>query len=300
MVFVAVVAILIIGFFLPYLATIDDVDLNLKAYSPRGWDGGGCTGGLCTMVPPNGPGGPGNLLDQSEYVASWSPNLIGQRVTLQGGVRPALITGCTITGYHYDLHLEVDGEPDQHVLSTDVSSTLSFAGGWVATPSLYWDMKSPDGKTVIPEGARVHARFYYRCFSLTGEGWNLAAEQTSFVHTGIGTVNWGKGQHLVGETAVATWHIGYVAEPQTNRGWTVYVTSGAQGGKTVAGPIDITQTDGRISYVVTDADFSTANPANELTVHLKNELWSKQYDVTTTITKAELARIVSERTFTSR
>ncbi|HLB67920.1 MAG TPA: hypothetical protein VJN63_05595 [Thermoplasmata archaeon] len=269
----------------PFLTLIGGVDVDFKSYEAKDhWAGVACGGNNPTRS------ADGLLLDQKEYIASWSPNLIGQRVTIAGGIQwlDRFLRISYVDKLRVQLTIDLmDGKGEQVVLDTEVAASTAFTVPLARTtfcyPTSYWDIVSPDGKTVIPEGSVLHASWWYHEFI---DAWYLVGEQRSVLHTGIGILNRNQDQVTVGETACFTWHVGYVSDPVTKRGWSAHVVSGAQGYKTVAGPQVLTDTDGQVCYKTSDADFSSATPNNELRAFLKNELWDKSFDITTTITAA--------------
>lgn len=203
-------------------------------------------------------------------------------------------TGTIVDDLRYSIFLRTPGVPGVNVTkvyTTHVELPGAIAiSGVMCFPSAYWDIVSPDGKSTIPEGSVVRGEWYIHLWL---GGWHLAGSQESRVHTGIGWISRAQDQVVVGDTACWRYQVGYVTDEKTGKGWTVHVTSGAQGWKTVLGPIALTQTDGEICYDVQPADFSTSSTANELHAYLRNELWGKSFDITTTITQEQLAHASS-------
>lgn len=278
------------------------IDCTFQSLSPHdsGYQGYGCTGGICSTNP-TGPGYPGNLIRWSEYIASWDPAGGGQQVVVQGGysIIPGYWGTCYVDNAHYNIDLHwLDGNnawQTSRVLDTDVSTSGGYSlNGVYTTASVDWIVGSPDGKTILVSGDWIQASFSVHCAPVFGfgGGWYEEANQKSVIITGIGVTNWQQGQYLVGQQALADYHVGFVNDPQTGHAeWSIYITSGAQGGQTVFGPIYLTQTDGTISYTVQPADFNIngAPGTNFLIVHLKNALFSKSWDKTTTISVQALA-----------
>lgn len=233
-------------------------------------------------------GSDGKLLDQDKYIASWSPSLIGQRATIAGGYDIGKIQALGVDDASYTLTLYIEDSP-LVVYSSKVTipSGVGLSGIRCLAPA-YWDIAHPDGRTIIPQGSVLQAKIGIHI--IFGD-WFYGVQE-SFIFTGIGDIRRNQDQVIVGETASWGYEVGYVSDDISGRGWTysVYSTCSAN---IVVGPTVVTQTQGSFSYVVKPTDFSTGCRANELRASLKNELWSKDFDITTTITQEELANAPS-------
>src|SRR3990170_4509938 len=117
-----------------------------SSFHSNGW-GAACGGNNPTT------GSDGQFLDQDSYVASWTPNLIGQRVTMSGGVSDAVGLGI-VDDRMYKLFLRI-GTESMTVYESHIQTGTSIFSGIRCYQSAYWDIKHPDGKTVIPEGAVI-------------------------------------------------------------------------------------------------------------------------------------------------
>lgn len=245
------------------------------------WSGMGCTGAVCTTYP-SGPGTPGNLIRWSEYISSWTGNGMGQQVIVEGGFQ-TLDNGvsCFEDGTNTAIILHwMDGSgvwhADQVAFAHEVVDWYTVENRH-SSPELDWVVQSPDGKTILTSGDWIEARYSVHCAPVlgVGGGWQDVAWQNSVIISGIGSVTWQKGQYVTGDVAAADYHIPYIANPQNNAPeWSLYITSGAQGGATVYGPVSLTSYDGTIYYTVKDSDFNVNGNqgSNFLEVHLRNAI----------------------------
>jgi len=264
----------------------------------KGWvTGGGATGNNL----------PGELLDQSEYIASWSPNLIGQRVTWIGAAVytdhvPWNDVDIAITEVKTTIDITYPNGTILRIasLTTQGDSSKHDDGAWFQTNNGYWDILSPDGQRVIPEGTVITANLYAHIveirpwpFPPVDNGICQIASDQALIHTGIGSIWWDRDPALyeIGQTAVLNWQIGYVSDPQQHLGWRIYVTSLAQNSKTIVGPMELKTLTGTVSYKVTVADWAPFNGI--LTGYLTNELYSKDFSKAATIDNASLAPSLS-------
>jgi hypothetical protein len=243
-----------------------------------GWEGAGATGGRI----------PGELLDDDEYIASWSPERIGQRVTVQGAARNlgGFPVACIVDDTGYRIDLDIGGGPIRvHEQAVGAERSVVF-GEWGSYPATYWDIRHPDGKTIVPHGSKVRVEFWIHCW--LGD-WAPVSSDEARILSGIGDVDWAKAQYTVGEAAVVSYTIPYTSDDATSRGWSLYVYSEAQA-KSVVDPIKLTQLRGSVTYTVSSADFRTSSGCrNELVAVLRNELWEKDFDTATTVDASELA-----------
>jgi hypothetical protein len=283
---------------LPF-SVVGFTDTSVKQIDWQGVTGGGCTKNVM----------PGNLNAEINYVASYLGNGKGETVFVCGAINinpnegSFGTVGIGTDAVSVDIYINLgQGAGEQLVAhwQTNLNPANIQGGKWYQVTNGQWDIMSPDGITIIPTGAVITTKMnahvlWYKIFPFPTEdrGWGQVAEQKAVVTSGIGNVAFEKGQYVVGETARAKWHVGYVTSTaQPNKGWNIYIASTAQG-KTVAGPIVLTQLDGYIEYVVQAADFSTAAPANELHVYLRSAVADHAWDISSTISPAFVARAPS-------
>ena len=243
------------------------------------------------------------MLDEADYVASWSPNLIGQRVTADGGFGgDGSWVQCNAEDLGYRFQLSIPGVGKSTVLPSGAPwddpnggsgrlQTVGTSGSYYLAgiryaASIYWDIMSPDGKTVIPEGSTIHAEFWLKC---QFGSWVELESDEARIHTGIGGVSWDRDPALyqVGDVASCSWNVGYVSDPATHQGWSLFMTSTAQGGATVSSVASISTLTGGVSYKVTSADW--APNTGKLYCILRNNLFDKDFVVAGTVDNATLS-----------
>jgi len=259
------------GFLLGFPGLIAGANTTTQSQSNAGWHGEGQlpgSGGTTTS-------GGRELLDDDEYVLSWSPDLNGQRITLGGkgiadhGFPAACIMD--VGAWEYRLFYEPG-----HTAAATLQSTAS---GWIATNTVLIETRDFIPKGRISEGI-LQAELWGHCAG--GSFVPLAVDQ-AYLLSGIGSINRVRDQVQIGQTASFSWRIPYVTDDATGRGWAVDIFSRAQA-KTVVGPMTLEDLSGSVSYQTVAADFSASlGTPNELVATLRNELWDKSYDVTTTI-----------------
>ncbi len=270
--FVAIVAILVlvtlvlglvIG--LSFQVTGVPVNTTTQSYENAGWRGRGQFRG-------DGSNNPGSeLLNDDEYIASWSPELNGQTATAALHMTDVFF-GCNIDSIRYDWYKNSGAGWGAPVHSTTVQPGIGFAkeADMPATTYTIMGLIQGGGLAVI---SLAHCAF--------GD-WVPMARDEAHVFSGIGSVTWGKRQYTSGETASVTARVGYVSDDATGRGWFVTIFSTAQNRVVVSERI--AQTVQRFDYQVTTADFSTKSGCrNELVAILTNELWDKDFETATVI-----------------
>lgn len=259
------------GFLLGFPGLQVGANTTTQSVSNAGWRGeGNYPGGGGTTVT-----GGHELLNDDEYVLSWSTSLEGQRISVMGkgiaehGFPAACIMD--VGAWEYRLFYE-PGHTQAAVLQ-------SSASGWLATDTVLIEPRDFVPKGKVTEGI-LQAELWGHCAG--GSFVPLAVDQ-AYLLSGIGSIDRSVDQAAIGETASFSWRVGYVTDDATGRGWSVDIYSQAQA-KTVVGPVEIKDLSGKVSYTVTSADFSSSlGKRNELRATLRNELWDKSYDVTTTI-----------------
>lgn len=258
------------------METFPAVDTTTNRIQNAGWEGAGATGG--TM--------PGELLDDDEYVASWSPDLVGQRVTIQGAVHDVGTFECLVESIRYDVSLHF-GAKSWPVLAWERGNNPLGAqvGQWFPFPSVQWDVDHPETGRLVPHGSYVHATASIKCAL---GSWVTVAEDNAVIVSGIGSVRWSKSTYQVGEKASVSWDIPYVSDDASGTGWSLYVYGSAQNKEVV--PLTRLRTlTGSMSYTVSPLDFTqAADCRNELTVVLRNELWDKDFETATTVDATSL------------
>jgi hypothetical protein len=277
-----------------------------------GVTGGGASGGLGDQTTPKG-----QLLDQAQYIASWSPTLSGQRVTEVGALKidpSACGLSCTGIGV---------SEVEMRIMLIDPNGALVHneqkfiqlnpanvqPNTWYEVGNHFWDIRSPDGKTIIPDGSEINGQLlahviWFKPFPFPNEdkGWVLAATDRAVVQSGIGTTHW-RGGHsdsaggiyvITGESIDACWDVGYSSDSVSGTGWSLQIFSGAQN-QVVLGPqrvaLSDSQLQGCVPYRTVDADFARGTTNSQLIVTLRNELWNKDFQVLATVRAADVPRM---------
>lgn len=245
------------------------VNTTTQTHKNAGWRGGGQFAG-------DGSDNPGNeLLNDDEYIASWSPDLNGQVATAGLHIGKEDIVGCSPDSARYDWYINSGGGWGNPVLVTDVGP-----GGIVFVLQTSADVKSTT-YTIrgLTHGGGVRVIAYIHC-SLGS--WVPMAQDEARVLSGIGDVAWGQAQYTVGDTASVTARVPYITDDTTGRGWLVTVYSTAQ--NRIVATVRVIQLVQRIDYRVTTQDFTvSAGCRNELVAILTNELWDKDFDTSTVI-----------------
>lgn len=264
----------------------------------------------------DGQGNPayyGQLMDHTDYVASYSPNLIGQQINMQGGESPDGGAGClfgALTGpidnYGYRLKLLVPGLSDAvkgtplasfvpetdtwyglggpgdpnnagGVLLTEPTGSAVHVGGITLAPAVYWNIQSIDGHTIIPSGTVAHGEFWIHVSAPLQAGkWYQLASDEAHVATGVGSSTFDKRLYQVGDTARCHWSIGYISDQISGQGWKIDILSQGQSYKMVAQQQALSTLQGDLSYLITSADWMPSQ--SKLICQLWNNLWGKDFD----------------------
>jgi len=268
LIFIVVLAILS-GFLIgsPYLKVLQFTTNDVT----RQMDGGGWKGsGIFEGSGGTSETGGRELLDDDEYILSWAPDLVGQKVSVGGKAIYQLIAfRCSPYDIEYRLFYE-PGHTPAITLKTSIETTVG---------DLQFGVRQYELKGRTAEGV-LQAELWAKCVI---EGWFPLAVDQARLLSGIGSITRAKDQVTVGETATFNYRIPYVSDDTTGKGWAIDIYSGGQA-KTVVGPMKLSDLSGAVSYRTTTADFSNVTGCrNELRATLRNELWDKAFDVTTVI-----------------
>lgn len=286
-------------------------DTKTYTYDWYGAYGGGATGNCLPSDVSCSPAG--HLLDQDGYVASYDQNQIGQRATAIGAalLNPnectapfgSVCAGISVTEFQIQLALVYPGETTGRVVgnyTTAPNRQLVETGKWYQEINTYWDIISPDGKTIIPSGtvlkALLRAHVVWTLIGVLGpyqvdKGWGPISSTQANVITGIGTIQFtnahsdtqGNIYYLTGETATFQATVGYVSQPgSATPAWNVYAY--CQATNTVCyGPADVTQLTQSFSFKIPDSAFSNKSSNNEVVIQLRNALYDYDFKVAATV-----------------
>ena len=316
---IIVLSIFVVGQFGVPLAsyTAQDADVTTHSYDWYGAYGGGATGNCLPSDAACSPSG--HLLDQDKYIASYSPNQIGQRATAIGAIK--LENECSAPFGSLCAGIEVDNviltftltwpdgtttqvgqyatKPDQQLVSLDK---------WYQEINSYWDVLSPDGKTIIPSGTiltvtlQVHVNWLlvgitgaYRQDKGTG---SIASVQANII-SGIGSTTFtnphsdsqGNIYYITGETVTFSATVGYVSQPgQSSFAWEVYAYCEAANA-VVFGPTSVTQLTQSFSFKLGSNCFNNATANNEVVIQLRNALYNYDFKVAATVRPEDVSHM---------
>jgi hypothetical protein len=257
------------------LLQIFPVETTTQTFTEGGWTGFGVEPG-------------DELLSASRYVTAWSPSFVSQTIVAQGGVReePFQISG-VIDMVAYRVYVNTGGGwQAQEDLSREIPSPLA-AGFEFTYPNHLFTIQGP-----VDGAVRVDFEVHFWLGS-----WVILARDEAYLTPGIGRVQWDKNQYAVGETASFTWEIPYVTDETEGTGWSAFV-SYLDTGEVIWGPQTLTTLTGRVRIPITADLFRVSTDCkNVLRVVLRNELFSKDWDDTSTIDVAGAGpKITSLRT----
>lgn len=269
---ILIVVVLVFGIFIGLQFVLVPVALTTTSTTNTGRNWVGAGGGF--------PGG--EMLDQTTYIASWSDDLDGQKVTMQGKHAESFGTQCILDGVRYLVDINEGGgwvRVEERVFSGFFGGTSPVSG-----PIHQYRLHG-----IIPSGAGVRVQYDGHCAGAEPVGgWIPFVHDEARIVSGIGNVEWEENQYTVGETAIVRWEIPYVTDEASKTGWSLFVHSTAS--DLVVGPIKLNTTFGSYRYSVTSADFAVQSDCrNELVAILRNELWDKDFDTTTIIDVSGLA-----------
>lgn len=292
-------------------------DTTTHSYDYYGAYGGGATGNCLPSDAACSPNG--NFLDADAYVASYTPNQIGQRSTAIGALllkdecQAPFGSACVaieVTEIQIQLAISYPGGSNIIVgnYTNAPNKQVVDLGKWYQEINTYWDIVAPDGKTIIPSGtiltAVLRAHVVWVLIGVLGpynqdKGWGIVASDQANVITGIGTIGFtnahsdanGGMYYITGETASFTATVGYVSQPgSTTAAWNVYIFSEAQN-KVVFGPTSITQLTQSFSYKVQAADFSNASTNSELVLYLRNGVYGYAFQIPSVVRLEDVAHM---------
>ncbi len=284
-------------------------DTTTHTYDYYGAYGGGATGNCLPSDSQCSPNG--NLLDQDSYVASYSPNQIGQRATAVGAAMlkdecsapfGSVCGAIVVTEFRIELSMKY---PDGTVVrvgnhTNAPNKQLVDLGKWYQEINTYWDIIAPDGKTIIPSGtvltATLNAHVQWVLIGLLGpytqdKGWGMIASDQANVITGIGNIGFtnphtdsqGNIYYITGETVTFSATIGYVSQPgQSTYAWEVYAFCQASN-SVVYGPTSVTQLMQSFSFTLGASCFNNATANNEVVIQLRNALYNYDFKVAATV-----------------
>ncbi len=279
---ILVLVVLLFGLFLGLSFQLVQVDTATRSNPNTGRNWVGAGGGFA-----------GEMLDQTRYIASWSPGFDGQKITIQGIHSEGFGLQCVLDSVRYlvDVNLgDVSGW--QRVAQRD------FGGFWGGTSPVRGPVWQYQLYGVYPDGSGVRVQYDGHCAGPEPiGGWIPLVHDEAYIESGIGSINWAEPQYTVGETAILSWDIPYVTDEASGRGWALIIQSTAN--DRVIGPILLKQLRGTYRYNVSTQDFAVeAGCRNELVGVLRNELWNKDFDTTTVIDVSDAGPTISGLRFT--
>lgn len=292
-------------------------DTTTHSYDFYGTYGGGATGNCLPSDAACSPAG--NFLDQDNYVASYNPNQIGQRATAIGAVKlenecqaPFGSSCAAIQVTELKITLTLIWPDGTQVSVGNYTSApnkqLVSLSVWYQEINTYWDIISPDGKTIIPSGTILHADLYahvkWLLIGVLGpytqdKGWGRIASDEGNIVSGIGSITFtnphadsqGNIYYITGETVTFSATVGYVSQPgQSGFAWEVYAYCEAANA-VVYGPKSVTQLMQSFSFTLGANCFSNKSANNEVVIQLRNALYNYDFKVAATVRPEDVSHM---------
>jgi len=246
------------------------LDTNSQAGSALGIVGSG------TYPGPDGERD--ELLDASQYVTSWRSDGRSEKIVFQGQL---VKTGslASVHEYRYRVYVTRNGVTWDEIRESPYSFPKPAQLSPVTLQSIVLELTGPieGGLRVVLEGRLFDA--------FIEKGWYYLGHDQAYLRSGIGTVSAPK-QAQIGDTVQVCVTIGYVAsELQPTKGWYLYGYSSARDADVLRVDPILRAGTSCFSYKVDPKDFGITEgcTGNRIEWHLWNELWERDFAVTTTI-----------------